>query len=111
MANRDIILRAELKEIEKAFINDQLKRDQELLKILEVREKEMEASLNYREKLWTERLDMCNSNMIKMCNAQGEFEGVLNSIGGRQNELIRTNAKMLEWITNQLLGDKTAENP
>ena len=71
----------------------------------------MEASLNYREKLRTESLDMCNSNMIKMYNAQGEFEGALNSIGGRQNELIRTNAKMMEWMTNQLLGDKMAENP
>ena len=45
MANIDRILRAELKEKEKAFINEQLKRDQELLKILEVREKELEQNL------------------------------------------------------------------
>ena len=71
----------------------------------------MEASLNYREKLWIDNLDMCNSNMIKIYNAQGEFENTLNSIGGRQNELMRTNARMLEWTTNQLLGDKTSERP
>ena len=90
-------------------------RDQELLKILEVREKkmdkELEASLKYREKLWTESLDMVNSNMIKMYNAQGEFEGALNLIGGSQNELIRTNVRMLEWMTNQLQGDRIAERP
>ena len=52
---------------------------------------------------------MCNSNMIKMYNAYGEFEGALNSIGGRKNELIKFDAKMLEWFTNKLAGDKTIE--
>ena len=45
-----------------------------------------------------------------MYNAQGEFENTLNSIGGRQNELIKSNARMLELATNQLLEDKTPEN-
>ena len=71
----------------------------------------MEASLNYKEKLWTESLDNYNSNLRNMYNAQGEFEGTLNSIGERQNELIRSNARMLEWATNKLLGDKTTEKP
>ena len=135
-------MRAEFKKREKDFINEQLKRDQELLKILELREKvmeqnllqkadafcylykehqkeirttiqkrdeEMEASLNYKEKLWIDSLDMCNSNMIKMYNAQGEFEGALNSIEGNQNELIKLNVSMLEWFTNKLEGDKKAE--
>ena len=71
----------------------------------------MEASLNYREKLWTESLDVLNANLTKMYNAQGEFKGALNSIGERQNELIRTNAKMLEWFTNRLARGQKAENP
>ena len=41
----DRALRIQLKEREKAFITEQLKRDQELLKILEVREKEMEQNM------------------------------------------------------------------
>ena len=44
---------------------------------------------------------MVNSNIIKMYNAQGHFEGVLNSIGDRQNELIRSNVRMLEWFTSR----------
>ena len=52
---------------------------------------------------------MVNANMIKMYNAQGEFEGALNSIGEGQNELIKTNARMLEWFTNKLAGDTEAE--
>ena len=47
------------------------------------RDEEMEASLNYREKLWTESLDLCNSNLRNMYNAQGEFKGTLNSLGER----------------------------
>ena len=45
------------------------------------RDEEMEASLNYRDKLRIESLDMVNANMIKMYNAQGEFEGSLNLLG------------------------------
>ena len=100
-------MRAELKERERTFVNDQLMRDQELIKHMEVREEEMEqnllqkaeafgylynerhkkitvtiqkrdeeleSTLNYREKLWTESIDAVNQNMIKMYQAQCEFE-------------------------------------
>ena len=56
-------------------------RQKEIRATIQKRDEEMEASLNYKEKLWIERLDMVNSNMIRMYNAQGRFEGALNSIG------------------------------
>ena len=34
--------------------------------LIEKRDKEMEATLNYREKLWTKSLNMVNKNLIKM---------------------------------------------
>ena len=111
-------------------MNDQLMRDQKLIKIMEVREKEMEKnllqkaeafgylykeyqkeirafikkgdeeleqSLSYRDKLWTESIDQVNSNMIKMYQAQGDFEQSLNSIRKRQNELIKQHLRTQEW--------------
>ena len=57
----------------------------------------MEATLNYREKCWTESLDLNNNNLIKMYSAQGEFEGTLNSIGQRQNDLVKQMALSMEW--------------
>ena len=48
MKKRDKALRLELKERERAFVNDQLKRDQELIKIMEIKEKEMEKNLLYK---------------------------------------------------------------
>ena len=45
LAQRDKALRVELREKENAFVNDQLKRDQELITIMEIREKEMEQNL------------------------------------------------------------------
>ena len=57
----------------------------------------MEGTLNYREKCWTESLEMINNNLIKMYSTQGEFEGTLNSIGQRQNELIKQLAIYMEW--------------
>ena len=52
-------------------------------------DEELESTLNYREKLWTKSIDLVNQNMIKMYQDQGEFEQSLNSIGQRQNELIK----------------------
>ena len=46
-----------------------------------------------------------------MYNAQVEFKGTLNSIGERQNELIRSNAMMLGWATNKLFTDETTKKP
>ena len=40
---------------------------------------------------------MVNVNMIKMYTAYGEFEGALNSIGTRQNKMIKQNAITQEW--------------
>ena len=42
---------------------------------------------------------MDNNNLIKMYSTQGEFEGVLNSIGQRQNDLINQMALSMEWST------------
>ena len=69
----------------------------EIRLLIEKRDKEMEATLNFREKIWTESLDMVNNNLIKMYSTQGEFEGVLNSIGQRQDELIKQLALSMEW--------------
>ena len=58
----------------------------------------MEAILNYSEKLWIESLDMVNINLIKMYITQGEFKGTLNSIGQRQDDLIKQMALSMEWF-------------
>ena len=57
----------------------------------------MEGTLNYREKCYTESLDMINNNLIKMYSTQGEFEGTLNSIGQRHNDLIKKMVLSMEW--------------
>ena len=57
----------------------------------------MEATLNYKVKLWIESLDMINKNFIKMYSAQGEFDGSLNSIGQRKNDLIKPMTLSMEW--------------
>ena len=45
MEERDRVMRVEFRDKEKTFINEQLKRDHELLKILEVREKDMKQNM------------------------------------------------------------------
>ena len=69
----------------------------EIRLLMEKRDKEIEGTLNYREKCWTESLNMINNNLIKRYSTQGEFEGTLNSIGQRQNDLIKQMALSMEW--------------
>ena len=69
----------------------------EIITMIEKRDKEIEGTLNYKEKCWTESLDMINKNLLKMYSTQGEFEGTLNSIGQRQNEMIKQLALTMEW--------------
>ena len=52
-----------------AFRYQYKEHQKEIKDIIQKRGEEMEASLNYREMLWIESLDMVNSNMIKMYNA------------------------------------------
>ena len=40
---------------------------------------------------------MVNNNLIKMYSTQGEFEGVLNSIVKRHNDLIKQMTLSMEW--------------
>ena len=67
--------------------------------MIEKRDKEIEGTLNYREKCWNESLDMIKNNLLKMYSTQGEFEGTLNSIGQRQSDLIKKLALIMEWST------------
>ena len=69
----------------------------EIRLLIEKMNKEMEGTLKYKEKCWTESLDMINNNLIKMYSALGKFEGTLNSIGLRQNDLIKKMALSMEW--------------
>ena len=86
--------------LHKAYVFGYLYKEhkKEIRTIIEKMDKEMEGTLNYREKCLTESLDMINNNLIKMYSAQGEFEGTLNSIRQRQNELIKQLALNMEWF-------------
>ena len=52
------------------------------------RDKELEMDNNYRQKLWNDSLDQVNSNLVNMHNVLTEFEGYMNTLGIRQDQLI-----------------------
>ena len=55
---------------------------------MEKRDKELQMDNNYRQKLWNDSLDQVNSNLLNMHTLLTEFEGTMNHIGMRQDELI-----------------------
>ena len=84
MKERDDAMEKNLLQKADAFGYLYKEHHKEIRALIEKKDKELEGTLNYREKCWTESLDMINKNLIKMYSAQGEFEGTLNSIGQRQ---------------------------
>ena len=55
---------------------------------MEKRGKNLEMDNNYKLKLWNDSLDQVNSNLVNMHNVIIELEGSMNTLGGRQDELI-----------------------
>ena len=54
---------------------------------------------------------MINKHLVKMYFAQGEFEGTLNSIGQRQNELIKQLTITMEWFVLNRSGEGNRSRP
>ena len=57
-------------------------------KLMEKRDKELELDNNYRHKLWNDSLDQVNSNLVNIHNVLTEFEGSMNTLGNRQDQLV-----------------------
>ena len=43
---------------------------------------------DYRHKLWNDSLDQVNSNLVNIHNVLTEFEGSMNTLGNRQDQLV-----------------------
>ena len=69
MKNRDDVMKQNLLHKVDAFGYLYKEHQKEIRLLIEKMDKEMEATLNYREKCWTESLDMVNRNLIKMYSA------------------------------------------
>ena len=60
-----------------------MENQKEIKATIQKRDEEIESTLKYKVKLWTRSIDLVNKNMVKMYQAQREFEQSLNSIGQR----------------------------
>ena len=83
----------------------------EIKATIQKRDEELESTLNYKGKLWIESIDLVNQNIIKMYQAQGEFDKFPNSIRQRQNELIKQHIRTQEWYLFDKGGDGSIEKP
>ena len=73
MKEREDIIKQNILQKADAFGYLYKEHKKEIRLLIEKKDIEMEATLNYKENLWTESLDMVNNNLIKMYSAQGEF--------------------------------------
>ena len=54
---------------------------------------------NYKHILWNDSLDQVDSNLVNMHNVLTEFEGSMNTLGSRQDQLIT----MVEYTNDYCL--------
>ena len=58
---------------EKSFEYLYKEHHKEIKATIQKMDEKLESTLNYREKLWIESINMVNQNTIKMYQAEGEF--------------------------------------
>ena len=66
MKEREDAMEKKLLHKEDAFGDLYKEHHKEIRTLIEKMDKEMEGTLNYKEKYWTKSLDMINNNLIKM---------------------------------------------
>ena len=69
MKEMEDVMEKNLLQKEDAFGYIYKEHQKEIRTLIEKMDKELESTLNYREKCWTESLDMINKNLIKMYSA------------------------------------------
>ena len=57
---------------------------------------------NYKHILWNDSLDQVDSNLVNMHNVLAEFEGSMNTLGSRQDQLIT----LVEYTNDYCLFNK-----
>ena len=69
MKEREEAMEKNMLQKEDAFGYIYKEHQKEIKALIEKLDKELEGTLNFREKCWTESLDMINKNLIKMYSA------------------------------------------
>ena len=85
-----------MKQRDEAYWKGHYKRDEEMSRVLEGRDKEKHDSMISRDKFWLDCLDSCNHYLEFMYNEQINMGKTMGSIALRQAELIKGNVKMLD---------------
>ena len=71
------------------------RRDDEIMKMIEGRDKAINDSLTCRDQRFLDSLDSCNHNLTSLYYEQVNLRKTMESIALRQGDLIKSNVKML----------------
>ena len=86
----------ELKQRDQIYRKGQCKRDEEVSKVLEGRDKAIHDSLISRDKFWVENRESCNHYLKSMYYEQINIGKTMESIVVRPSEFVKSNVKMLD---------------
>ena len=107
LEKRDQMWRNELQKRDQAYWQRQCKKDEDLVRILEGRDKLRNDELVIRDQLWLNCTNSFNDNLKSMYNDQNS----MGSLAQRQVELIKDNVKMLDWAMTEASNKKKVAAP
>ena len=100
-----------MKQRNQAYWQRQCKRDDDLIRIFEERDKSLQDALVSRDQLWLDSLDSFNEKLKSMYYAQVDMGKTMGSLALRQVLLIKSNVKMLDWAMASASNKKNITAP
>ena len=103
--------REELKKRDAAYWVESGKKEGNLVRMLEARDKGIQESWVSRDRAWLNSLHSYNETLRLMTHKQINLRATLEVIGKRQHELTKANAKIPYWAVKTMLGKKKVPLP
>ena len=98
--------RNELKKRDEEYWKGQTKKDGDLARILERREKALQESFLSKDKFWSDHMDSYNHLLKSLYYEQINMRKSIKSIALRHGDLIKSNVDMLSWAIGTASGKK-----
>ena len=111
LEKRDTEWRTVIRNREVTFWTETGKHEAGLLKMFEDRDNALKACLKSRDKNWLNTLARCKESFCLMTYEQVNNRTLLESLAKRQQELIESNAKILDWAMKTVSSKKKVALP
>ena len=111
LGEKDAMWRDELRTRYATYWEDSNKKEVDLVRMLERRDKGIQDTFVSRDRAWLNSLHSCSESLRLMTQEQINLRATLESVGKRLCELTKSNAQLLDWAMKVVSGKKKVSLP